>query len=365
VIRSVEFDCVTLRERNQRFASMGGRMAQATREKAAREKTRETLAKHFGTAPGLWYTPAGAAPSFTDPNPITVRMWRVGPGSLDNDGPDDSMKNVRDGVADWLGIDDRSGAVDWPRAQQERVSAFTTAVACKVCGAGINVACRSGAVDLQTGKVAKMATGIHIARRTPWRVRIEVEDRTPGADRRVVLASEPAPVKRAKRRPKATPAGDPGEEVAARLLVPCPTCMAAVGAACRVLHHHDGPALAFGVHTSRAAAAGIRAMWDANFDHRHPPAAAARTGVRKMAARIAPPQQARLPLARVYALLPWRPREAIHEPRVDGLSPPGSLAYVVPEQHRATWGRTVTLYRQARTAAGLGIITVYALRKDR
>lgn len=358
MIRSVEFDCVTLRERNQRFASRGGVMAAAARQKAARLKARDVLARTFGAAPGLWYTPAGAAPSYTEANPITVRMWRVGPGSLDSDGPDDALKACRDGVADWLGVDDRGGGVEWPRGMQETTPAFTTSIPCKVCGAAANVACRPGAVDLQTGKVAKMATGIHIARRTPWRVRIEVEDRTPGIDRRVVLASEPAPVKKAKKRPKATPAGDPGEEVAARLLVACPVCLAAAGAACTVLHEHYGSVLAFGVHAGRAALAGINGV--------KVPAAAPRpprTGVRKMAARKAPPQQARLPLARLYAMLPWLPSgKATEEKRFDGLNPPASVSYEVPAEHRARWGKTITLYRQARTAAGLGIITVYALK---
>lgn len=329
MIRSVEFDCVTLRERNQRFASRGGMMAAAARQKKARAAAREVLTRTFGAAPGLWYTPAGAAPSFTDPNPITVRMWRVGPGTLDSDGPDDALKACRDGVADWLGLDDRNVGVEWPRGMQEKTPP-----------------------------------------RSPWRVRIEVEDRTPGADRRVVLASEPAPAKgkrKAPKRAKATPAGDPGEEVAARLLVACEVCMAPVGGACMVRPRQH---MIHGVHVARAARAGIAA---AQATGRQVEAAIAdarallagqapRTGVRKMAARVAPPQQARLPLARCYTLLPWRPREAIHEPRIDGLAPPPSLAYAVPAEHRATWGRTVTLYRQARTAAGLGTITVYALK---
>jgi hypothetical protein len=330
LIRSVEFDCVTLRERNQRFASRGGVMAAAARQKKARKKAHDVLAATFGAAPGLWYTPAGAAPSYTEPNPIVVRMWRVGPGTLDSDGPDDALKACRDGVADWLGLDDRNVGVEWPRGMQEKT-----------------------------------------APRSPWRVRIEVEDRTPGADRRVVLASEPAKLKKAgrspqkaKTAPRLQPDGDPGEELAARLLVPCPRCFVGVGSGCLHVGFFSTAARKHGVHVERAKAAGIHVkasdldpMVDGMLAERPP-----RTGVRKMAARIAPPQQARLPLARVYALLPWRGHEAIHEPRVDGLSPPASMLYTVPDEHRATWGRTVTLYRQSRTAAGVGIITVYALK---
>ena len=112
MIRSVEFDCVTLRERNQRFASRGGMMAAAARTANQRALAKAKLQATFGAPPPLWVSPPGAAPSLMDPNPITVRITRIGPGELDDDGPGDAAKNVRDGVADWLGVEDRQRARD-------------------------------------------------------------------------------------------------------------------------------------------------------------------------------------------------------------------------------------------------------------
>lgn len=349
------FDLITKRERNQRFASHGGAMAAAARQKKARGTARETLARAFGKPPGLFYTPEGASPSYTDPNPITVRMWRIGPGWLDSDGPDDALKACRDGVADWLGIDDRNAGVDWPRGLQEKTPPGT-----------------------------------------PWRVRIEVTDASPGPDRVVVLASEiPSTRKQngqGRKRPKGRPDGDPGEELAACMLVACTDdrCRAPVMVPCKATS-----GLVYGVHLARAEAAGIRITADVfrrmglQSDARK---AAPRTGVRKMARQVA------LPLVRCYARLPWEQATCMAcggaggrtlpfadfatlvgtcdtcrgtgtrgmslriETRVDGLSPPGSLAYMVPEQHRARWGQQVTLYRRSTSAAGLGTITVYDMK---
>lgn len=350
-VRSVEFDLVTKSEGNERFASKGGMFAKAHRIAKQRKAVLAALA-HLGAAPAIWITPAGAAPSYTEPNRIELRCTRIAPGSLDvHDNLQVAFKGPIDAVAEWVGVKDNDPRLTVHRCGQEKAAGVSTQGACPVCLAAPSAACNLTVPG-------KVQSGCHAARRTPWRVRIEVEDRTPGADRRVVLASEPAPVKKAPKRPKATPAGDPGEEVAARLLVACPLCMAEVGAPCLLI---GGRPWRHGVHPERAALAGIRGVTVPAAAPRPP-----RTGVRKMAARKPAPAQARLPLARCYALLPWRPREAIreaiHEPRVDGLAPPPSLSYAVPEQHRATWGRTVTLYRQARTAAGLGIITVYALK---
>jgi hypothetical protein len=358
-VRSVEFDLVTKSEGNERFASKGGMFAKAHRIAKQRKAVLEALAK-LGAAPAIWITPAGAAPSYTEPNRIELRCTRIAPGSLDvHDNLQVAFKGPIDAVAEWIGVKDNDPRLTVHRCEQEKSAGVSTQGACPVCLAAPQVPCNLTVPG-------KVQSGCHAARRTPWRVRIEVEDRTPGADRRVVLASEPVKAKgtrKAPKRPKATPAGDPGEEVAARLLVPCPTCISLPGEACRPLL---GVTLVYGVHVTRARLAGIvplgpnGAIFPTKASEGAPPRT--RTGVRKMAARVAPPAQARLPLARCYTLLPWRPREAIHEPRVDGLSPPPSLAYKVPDEHRATWGRTVTLYRQARTAAGLGTITVYALK---
>lgn len=148
MIRSVEFELHTLRERNQRGASMGARMALAAREKEQRQTTATTLRRTFGHPP-LWHVfPEPSKPDFTRPNRIRVTLTRLSPGTLDEDGIDDALKNVRDGVADWLGLkNDRDNRLTWAYAQE------------------------------------RSAASVH-------KVRIEIADLGPGDDRRVVLATE-------------------------------------------------------------------------------------------------------------------------------------------------------------------------------
>lgn len=49
---------------------------------------------------------------------LVVRLTRVSPGELDDDNLRTAMKATRDGVADWLRIDDRSPLVLWDYAQE-------------------------------------------------------------------------------------------------------------------------------------------------------------------------------------------------------------------------------------------------------
>lgn len=55
--------------------------------------------------------------------PATVVMWRAAPRLLDSDNAVSAMKSVRDGVADWLGIDDRDDRVTW-RVEQRKSTDF-------------------------------------------------------------------------------------------------------------------------------------------------------------------------------------------------------------------------------------------------
>lgn len=45
--------------------------------------------------------------------PLTIRLVRVAPRNLDSDNLARSFKAVRDGIADWLGIDDGSPLLTW------------------------------------------------------------------------------------------------------------------------------------------------------------------------------------------------------------------------------------------------------------
>jgi hypothetical protein len=50
--------------------------------------------------------------------PATVVLTRVAPRRLDGDNLQSGFKAVRDGVADWLGVDDGNSLVDWQYAQR-------------------------------------------------------------------------------------------------------------------------------------------------------------------------------------------------------------------------------------------------------
>jgi hypothetical protein len=50
--------------------------------------------------------------------PCVVKLVRVAPRGLDDDNLRGSMKSIRDGVADRLGIDDRDPSVVWEYDQQ-------------------------------------------------------------------------------------------------------------------------------------------------------------------------------------------------------------------------------------------------------
>lgn len=50
--------------------------------------------------------------------PCSVRLTRIAPRALDDDNLRGALKAVRDGVADWLGINDRDERVGWIYAQE-------------------------------------------------------------------------------------------------------------------------------------------------------------------------------------------------------------------------------------------------------
>ena len=52
------------------------------------------------------------------PLPLQVTLTRYAPRPLDGDNLQASLKHVRDGVADALGVDDRTALVEWVYRQQ-------------------------------------------------------------------------------------------------------------------------------------------------------------------------------------------------------------------------------------------------------
>lgn len=53
------------------------------------------------------------------PAPCTVRLIRISPRALDDDNLRGALKAVRDGVADWLKVDDRDERVVWEYGQEK------------------------------------------------------------------------------------------------------------------------------------------------------------------------------------------------------------------------------------------------------
>lgn len=56
--------------------------------------------------------------------PCTIRMTRVAPRQLDSDNLVSSFKASRDGLADWLSIDDRTDLISWEYRQERGAPKF-------------------------------------------------------------------------------------------------------------------------------------------------------------------------------------------------------------------------------------------------
>jgi hypothetical protein len=85
-------------------ASMGARLGMAARAKEQRWMACAALHGQFGKPPSP---------------PLTITITRVGPRDLDSDNLAASAKHFRDGVADWLGVNDRSKELQWLYAQEK------------------------------------------------------------------------------------------------------------------------------------------------------------------------------------------------------------------------------------------------------
>jgi hypothetical protein len=59
------------------------------------------------------------APMHQEALPMTITLTRIGPRQLDDDNLAGGFKHVRDGVADWLGIDDGDKRLTWKYEQRK------------------------------------------------------------------------------------------------------------------------------------------------------------------------------------------------------------------------------------------------------
>lgn len=102
------------------------------REKAARTKEhRETACRLMHWAEEMANAYNGKRFPFTEePSPTLVTITRIAPRLLDGDNLQGAAKAARDGIADWLGMDDRDPRVEW-KYEQEKVA--------KTCGVRIRI----------------------------------------------------------------------------------------------------------------------------------------------------------------------------------------------------------------------------------
>ena len=88
--------------RDLRGTSIGARMAAASRARNQRTGVTAMCLSRFGQAP---------AP------PLVITITRIGPRELDGDNLQGACKHIRDGIADWLMVNDRDKRLRWEYAQ--------------------------------------------------------------------------------------------------------------------------------------------------------------------------------------------------------------------------------------------------------
>lgn len=145
MIRSIEFDLETFSPNAVRFATQKGQRAHAERVKKQRKAVHDVLVKHFGAqVPGRFVV---LGPE-VKPNRIAVSFTRMAAGTLDaEENLPMAFKHVKDEIADWCGAkSDRDPIFTWGPYEQSKAAP-------------------------------------HVQR-----VRLVIEDLTPGEPRRVVLA---------------------------------------------------------------------------------------------------------------------------------------------------------------------------------
>lgn len=98
---------VELRSLNKTIknVSMGARMASASEAKGQRCGVTTMCWARFGAPP---------VP------PLTITITRIGPRELDGDNLAGSAKHCRDGVSDWLGVNDRDKRLQWEYRQESQ-----------------------------------------------------------------------------------------------------------------------------------------------------------------------------------------------------------------------------------------------------
>jgi hypothetical protein len=79
-------------------------------------KRHRRAALHRGTARAMMFQACRMPPST---GPVQITLTRIAPRTLDSDNLASGFKGTRDGVADWLGVDDGHGSLTWRYAQRK------------------------------------------------------------------------------------------------------------------------------------------------------------------------------------------------------------------------------------------------------
>lgn len=119
MIRSVEFDLETWSPNAERFSSEKGRHGRDNKIRAQRKAVRETLNRAFGAVVPM---PNVLAGNVMQPNRIRVRFTRIAAGTLDaEENLPMSFKHVKDEIAEWCGFaNDRHPIFAWGPYEQEK-----------------------------------------------------------------------------------------------------------------------------------------------------------------------------------------------------------------------------------------------------
>jgi len=89
-------------------------VSEANRADHEHWRVRQKRAKAQRSAVALWAPRTANVPRDGSALPCTVELVRIAPRKLDSEDNDRmSLKHVRDGIADWLGVNDRDPRVTW------------------------------------------------------------------------------------------------------------------------------------------------------------------------------------------------------------------------------------------------------------
>ena len=105
-----------------------------------RTQSEANLREHWGTKArrvkqhrDLAFVVVRKALEYRRPLPCVVTLTRLSPRLLDDDNLRQALKACRDGIADWLGVDDRSPLIRWEYDQRQASKYHAVRVEVETC----------------------------------------------------------------------------------------------------------------------------------------------------------------------------------------------------------------------------------------